>query len=308
MTGCPACGRPVAMARQRCLYCGAELPPDLVAAAVPQEPRRGPDERPTEEPSPQPAPSRELLVIDFGRASPADLERALSLSPYEAALRARRGGLHLHGLFEGKTSARERERLLREGLSVEEIPEAEVRIHPLHALGGDRDGERLRLRTEDGDLTLVGEDLLIVVRGPIARQYQPSEKRRRLGSAALEDGHRLHLHRRPEPRPVEIDPSNFEFGFAVTGSPRLEIESWLRSLGEGVALDDNFRWLPPALGYADPAPRSALSAVGRLAASGRGGTTGKGDPTLLDNAAQFRFYSAWRAAIERRRQVDRRPA
>jgi hypothetical protein len=58
-------------------------------------------------------------------------------------------------------------------------------------------------------------------------------------------------------------------------------------------VDDAFRRLPPALAPAPPAG-------GRLARAGE--TPREGAPKeggVLDNLAQFRFYSAWRGAAER---------
>jgi hypothetical protein len=92
--------------------------------------------------------------------------------------------------------------------------------------------------------------------------------------ASPEEGFRVHFHRYSDPRPVEIDAANFEFGFTVTGSTRLEIDAWVEALAPDVPCDDGFRLLPPG---------------------------GEGESVVLDNAAQFLFYSAWRAALQRRR-------
>jgi len=240
-------------------------------------------------------------VIDLAGAVGSALERGLSLSAYEAAMLARRGGWRLHGVCDEASAPLERARLLDEGLVVETVPEAAVRVRPVMAVGGEREATRLWLRTHDGELTLAGEDLLLVVRGPTAREYQPTDRRRRIGAASPEEGYRVHLHRRFQPRPVEIDPANFEFGFAPSGSARLEVEAWLSALGDDVPQDDAFRQMPPALGVAEPEPRTALSAVGRLGSGGRTVHGKSGEMVVLDNVAQFRFYSGWRAAVARRR-------
>jgi len=240
-------------------------------------------------------------VIDLAAAKGETLARALPLSTYEAEMLARRGGWRLHGVFDELAAQKERDRLVGEGLTVETVPEAEARVRPVLALGGEREGSRLWLRTDEEDLTLAGEDLLLVVRGPIAREYQSTDRRRRIGAASPEEGYRLHLHRRFQPRPVEIDPGNFEFGFAPTGSVRLEIEEWLSALGDDVPQDDAFRQMPPALGVSEPEPRTALSAVSRLGSKAPTVHGQSGELVVLDNVAQFRFYSAWRATIARRR-------
>jgi len=292
----------VALARPRCLYCGAELPADLVTGRdVPRE--EGPDPR-AGGPTGGDVPFRTLVVVELASATAEALGRGLGVSAYEAGLLLRRGEPILHGLFEEGSALGEEKRLRAEGLTVQTLPESEVRVPPLRALGGERDGDRLRLRTEDADVTLERRDLLLVVRGPIARQYQPAYRHRRLGSAGLEEGYRVHLHRRFDPRAVEIDTASFEVGFAATGSVRLEVDAWVDAVAQGVPRDEGFRWLPPAFGVAEPEPRTALAAAARLTRAGRGeGAGAGGESVVLDNVHQFRFYSAWRAALVRRRAI-----
>jgi hypothetical protein len=243
-------------------------------------------------------------VIDLGGAAPDALARALGLAAYEAALLARRGGFHLHAILGDPAATKERRRLEGEGLRIDALPEADARARPVRTSGGEREGDRLRLRTEDGEVCVGREDLLLIVSGPIARQYQTFYRPRRQALAGLEEGYRVHLHRRARLQPLEIDAANFEFGFAVTGSARLELEAWLEAAAKGVPRDDGFRRLPPAFGVAEPEPKGALAAAGRLAGTVRGA---KDERLVLDNAEQFRFYSGWRAAIERRRAAVARP-
>ncbi len=141
------------------------------------------------------------------------------------------------------------------------------------------------------------------MQGSITREYQTSFKRRRVDTARLEEGYRVHVHRRSEPRPVEIDAANFEFGAKAPGSARLEIETPGSTTSRaGAPRDDGFRRLPPALGPAEPEAKGALSAAGSLGlASRRRQDAGDEGPLILDNVEQFRFYSGWRAAVERRR-------
>ncbi len=295
MALCPACRRPVAVARAACLYCGAAL----VAAALP-----APDAAGTASPAPSPAPpapGRELVIVDLAGAATDALADALAVSPYEASLLVRRGGLHLHRACEPDAAHTEATRLAGHGLRVVRVPEDEARVRPRRAVGGERLDDRLALRTEEGLVEVRRGDVLLVVRGAIVREYQPSERRRKVSTARLEEGFRVHLHmasgRGGEvPRPVECDAASFEFGLSVTGSARLELDAWVDSVAAGATRDDGFRRLPPALAPATPEPRSALSAAGSL----RGGREGDA-PVVLDNAEQFRFYSGWRAAVERRR-------
>jgi hypothetical protein len=281
------------------LYCGLPLPPALVTAA----PEGAAPAPPAAAPGPEAAaPQRSLVVLDLVDVPPATLARALGVPPYEAALLARRGGLHLHRVLDPSAAEAEAAQMEAEGLAVVLVPETEARARPVRVAGGERSERALALRTEEGAVTVRDEELLLIVRGPIARQYRPPFKKRRVETATLEDGYRIHLHRRAEPRPVEIDAANFEFGLAVTGSARLELDAWVRSIAPGVPRDDGFRRLPPALGPAQPEPRGPLAVAAALARAARGAANnGDDDVLLLDNVEQFRFYSGWRAAVERRR-------
>jgi hypothetical protein len=296
----------VAVARASCLYCGSELPPDLVPAAAPEKgasssgvPLAPPSAGETGSSLP-----RVLIVVHLESATAQMLASAFGLSTYEADLLARRGGFHLHRILGADVAEDEASRLRTEGLTVEMLPESEVRSQPLRALGGERQEGRLELRTEEGELTLPREEILIIIRGPIARQYQSAYRRRRVEVASLDEGFRVHFHRHTQHRPIEIDAGNFEFGFAVTGSTRLELDAWVDAIGHGVPCDDGFRRLPPAFGIAAPETKGPLAAAASLSRTRRGDEAhGEGDSVVLDNAAQFVFYSAWRAALERRRTV-----
>jgi hypothetical protein len=243
-----------------------------------------------------------LVVLDLADVSPDALARAADLPPYEASLLARRGGHHLHRVLDPTAAASEAERLGRWGVPAVLVPEAEARVLPLRALGGERGDGVLALRTEEGPLAIRRGEVLLVVTAPIAREYRPSFKRRRIDTARLEEGYRVHLHRRAEPRPVEIDAANFEFGFAVTGSARLEIDAWIAEVAGAAPRDEGFRRLPPALGPAGVEPKGALAAASSLGLAARAQPGARDDgPAVLDNVEQFRFYSGWRAAVERRR-------
>jgi len=292
MPQCPSCRRPVAMARPTCLYCGAPLPADAVADTRPA---------PGATPPASPGPRRLLVVVDLAGASEAAVARAFGLSRFEAGQRLRRGGLQLHRAAEEGPAEEEAARLAGDGLAALVVPEDEARTPPLMALGGEPEAGGLRLRTDDGPIRLAGPDLLLVVKGPIARAYQPTLEIRRLQSASLEPGYRIHLHRRADPRPVELDPGNFELGFAVTGSSLLELVGWIDALGPGTRVDDGFRQLPPVLGEAALPGAGPLAAAASLRRPARGGFGTDEAPAILDNLAQFRFYSGWRAAVARRR-------
>jgi hypothetical protein len=304
MANCPSCHRPVAVARATCLYCGGPLPAASGAEGLPAAPR-GP--RPPAEPaidgtSGAGRTERSVLVLDLDGVRPDALARALDLAPYDAGLLARRGGFHLHRVLEPTAAGAEAERLAALGLGVVLVPEAEARVRPLRALGGGRSEGALSLRTEEGPVDLHRGDVLLVVRGPITRAYQTSARRRRVDTAQPDEGYRVHLHRRREPRPAEIDAATFEFGGVSPGSARLELDAWTEEVAGRAPRDEGFRRLPPALGPAEPEPKGVLAAASSLGLASRGRRSRRDEaPVLLDNLEQFRFYSGWRAAVERQR-------
>lgn len=281
------------MVRARCLYCGAVLPAEAVAAAEQSAAltSAGPLTRSS---------TRALVVVDWGADSPASSGPVLDLPPFEAALRRRRGGYRLECVLEAADAEREAARLHSAGLRVFLVPEAATRSLPWVAASGAREEGGLRLRGEGGSRLVAPSDLLLVVRGPIVREYQAKAARRKIATAGLEGGHRFHLHLKTSTIPLELDPGEFDFRESgrLSASSLLELSAWILTLAEGLPVDDGFRWLTPALGPAPPAPGSSLAPSALSRPSGRGP---KDQPTVLDNLGQFRVYSAWRAAVERLR-------
>jgi len=309
MPSCPSCRRPVAVARASCLYCGAPLAAEDVAAAL----SAAQQVLAQADPGPRIAGGRGLLILDLADANPETLAAALGLPRYEAGLLARRGGLQLHRVLGAAAAQAEADELGRRGVTALVVPEEEARVRPVRALAGRRAPDGLWLRTEeDGPLDLATRDLLLVVVGTIVRERQTRFERRKVDSTRPVEGRRVHLFRVAEPRPVEIDPDNFETGFSASGSARLEIEGWIATLDRHVPRDEGFRRLPPALAPAEPDPEgpvAALLAERRAPPRASAGRRASAEePVLLDNVAQFRFYSGWRAAVERRRAPAPRSA
>ena len=289
MASCPACGRAVALARASCFYCGAPLPAAAAAADPPREP-------PVDVPGAE-AVARVLVLVDLARNEASTLAAALGISRYDADLLARRGGLYLVKAAPEAEALAEAETLLGLGAAPLLVPEAEVRARPVPCLAGELRAEGLWLRSPQGALTLRPGASLLIVSGPIARERQATGEPRKIVTARLEEGFRVHVHRREPAPPLEIDALNFEVGFAASGSVRLELEAWLAAALSGVPRDTGFARLPPVLGPAEPEPKGGvLAAAGSLAASSRDGE----GPLLLDNLAQFRFYSGCLAAVARR--------
>jgi hypothetical protein len=289
---CPACGRPVAVARPQCLYCGGALP-----AAVVEEAARQAAASAAAAGSAPLGPPRALLVLDLEGTLPSALAAGLALSSFEAAQRVKRGGWQLHRIVPAEEVDREADRLARAGLRVLALPESEVRAaRPLIAAGGFWTGEALTLRTEVGPLAVGAGDLVLVVRGPIAREYVTPAKARRFRTATLDQGYRFHLHRRDDPRPLELDPAAFDFGLSsLTESSLLLLSSWVEKAAAGVPVDVAFRRETPALAPAAPETGGITAAL-----HGPADARKEDAAQVLDNVEQFRFYSAWRGCAARR--------
>jgi hypothetical protein len=282
------------MARPLCLYCGKPLPAAVIADATRQAEAAAAAMAPA---SPS-GPARSLMVVDYDGLDGAAVAAALGVPAFEIAQRARRGGWQLQRIASADEAAREADRLGRAGLRVLVLPEPEVRAaaRPVLVAGGFWDDQGLTLRTESGPLRAATDGVMLVVRGPIAREHPPRAGLKRLKTATLEPGYRFHLHRKDDTRPLELDPAAFDFGVeSLTESSLLLLQAWVDQLAAGAPVDDRFRREPPALGPAAPETTGIAMALGSAAPAR------KGDEALtLDNLEQFRFYSAWRAAVVRR--------
>jgi hypothetical protein len=247
--------------------------------------------------------ARSLVVLELHAAPPEALAAALGLSPLEAARRTEHGGFHLHRVAAPEEAGAEARRLAATGLVAWLIPEAEMLALTLPRLvrGGGLVAGALVLEAGGETVRVGSADLMLVVRGPIVRQYQPGPDVKRLRTATLEDGYRFHLHLATEGAPLELDPGDFEFAprVAAYGSSRLVIAGWLDELRAGAPLDDDFRRQPPAL-----APETvARGALGMVEALRPSAARGVSERLVLDNVAQFRAYSALRTIVERRRRA-----
>jgi hypothetical protein len=285
MPACPRCARSAAVSSPRCLYCGAPLPLDP---------------SPPQTPAVTPPPPRTLVIVDAQGAPPGALAGALGLSSLEATRRSERGGLYLLRAMAMADAREEAARLGAGGIRTWLVDEVDVReaARPRLVRGGRHAGDALALQVDGTAVEVRPTDLLLVVRGPIHREYQSTPTRRRVHAATLEGGHRVHLHLLAPGPPLELDPGDFEFTDAADAfAPSLlAVSGWVEALQARAPMDDEFRRLPPALGAAAPAG-GALAMVEAL----RPARTSDG-PLVLDNLAQFRFYSAWRGLVERQRR------
>jgi hypothetical protein len=246
---------------------------------------------------------RALVIIRL--SVPADLiAQALGLSSsFEAELYARRGGWHLHRIASPPEAEEEAARLRASGMEAHAIPEDETRpsMQPRMAEGGLFAGA-LVLRTDAGPARVRPSDAALVVEGAIQRERQPTPLSRKASWSSLEAGYRFHVHTKDDPRPIELDPGSFSFDepLLLAASSHLELRNWVHDVANRTVVDDGFRFIPPALGLAAPPAKKDLT----LALAGASREASKAPP-ILDNLAQFRFYSGWRAAIERRSKMER---
>jgi hypothetical protein len=291
MTSCPSCDRPVAVRRTTCLYCGAEIGEDAASATRTNEPEQ----------TQPPGPARALLVADLTGVGASALAEATGWVALEADQRVRRGGWNLLHVEESSAALARAERYARFGLAPLVLDEAQVRraARPWRAAVVGWKTDVLELRSNHETLRISRADLLLVVRGAIHREYQArATTRHSFRTATLEQGVHFHLHRHGEATPIELAPGELEFdGVVGTGSSLLRIGSWMQRLAEDCEVDENFRFLPPALGpFVPEAQENALAAVTSLHSAREKISE---QAVILDNLAQFRFYSAWRGIAER---------
>jgi hypothetical protein len=282
----------VALARPTCLYCGAPLP----AGSGPPE-VNGTKERPAGDEG------RSLVVVDLEDADPTAVAEALGLTLFEATQRCRRRGPALWRALPPVGAEGEVARLIGRGLVAAALSENAVRraCRPRIASGGRLEGTDLVVRTEErATVRLRGSETLLIVKGEISRRYAPDERLRRGRTATLEPGYRIHVHLVHDDVPVELDPGSFDFGRApVEGSSLLTLFDWLAAVAPETPSDDGFRHEVPAFAPSEGEPTGPAAATQAL--KRRGGTAREPEaPSILDNLAQFRFYSGWRGAAERR--------
>jgi len=235
-------------------------------------------------------------VLDLEGVDPPRLADAFELPAAETAQWVRRGGFRLTTATASPSEAtREAERLASLGLRAIALDGARVgeARAPFEARGTRFGGGLLHVRHAAGSFEIGAADVVLLVKGPIRREYQTSTERRRFRLATLEQGYLFHLHLAREVRPVELDPHAIEFDAdEEPGSSLLRVSGWIRQLSQDRPVEDGFRFLPPALGLEEPSsgPLKLAAALG-----------GSSDAAalVLDNVGQFRFFSAWRGLVER---------
>ena len=228
------------------------------------------------------------------------LARALGVSAFEASQRRRRGGPDLHRILPAAAAAEEAARLRRRGARRAgdrggRGPARGARCWPRAAPRSKAPSPWTGTAARS---VLAAADLLVIVRGVITREYQTTlEARHQRRLATLDPGYRVHLHRRDDARPVELDPAAFDFGPGGGAQRRAAPDREL----DRPALSRRApgRLVPGG----DSGPRSRPAAPGRRRHRRPGPAAAARPGWCSTTSRQFRFHSAWRAAARRRARL-----
>ncbi|MEO8500104.1 MAG: hypothetical protein ABI565_04260 [Vicinamibacteria bacterium] len=313
---CPACSRPIAMARANCVYCGAALSSEAIAGAAQASQKvlqsknllnleAAATARVREQAS------RRYLIIDTASAPVERLAEACSVSAWEArqwqaASRYRllkistepangefESGLRERGLVPlvvpDDTIARSRNPVLIESM--------DPNVSPLQcSLREDPEAAPSRRELREQDVMLI---LSASIKRERVKDQAPSRAR---ADTRLEDAWLIHLHVVGEPRPWEIDPLRTSYEGPGLASAFMRTLELVRRLSTLAPHDESFRNIVPALSPgADPLRElQALAPAAKKKAK-------EPKVVVLDNVAQFREYSAWRGAVEAMQRLGARP-
>ena len=135
--------------------------------------------------------------------------------------------------------------------------------------------------------------LMLIVSAPIKRERAKElVVAKRASDIRLDDNWLVHLHFRGEDRPWEIDARRTGFETTTVASAHMNLLELVRRLAQSAPHDETFRSFAPALSPGE----DPLTDLKTLSAGRKEGKEPK--TTVLDNAAQFREYSAWRGALD----------
>ena len=248
------------MARPTCLYCGAR--------AAARRRRQWPGRRPSR---PRARDRRPRVAAGAGPARGGAGAAGRGARPSRSSTRGSArsgGGCQLHRVAAAGRGREEAGRLRRRGLAV---PCSSRRRRPRRAArpaarcaaaaaeaAWSCAPARARCRVTPGAL------FLVVARPDHARVPDEPGRSSACARPRWRAGHRIHLHRPDDPRPLELDPLAFDFGARRAAvalvAAHAPAAGWSRRR-RGTPVDDGFRRLTPAL---------APAAARRRRAAGRG--------------------------------------
>ena len=307
---CPACARPVALARPTCVYCGAPLPKETLeeASSAAQRVLKSKTLRDLENAAKgaEPVrPARRYVVIDTTSATAEALALGCSLSEWETRQWQAASRYRLLRISDEPPDGPLESQLRERGVAPLVIPEDVVARarRPLTVETLDLSATPL-LRAhlvEEPDAAVVQRDLkehdiVLMVSAIIKREKvrEPATSRLRT-DRRLDDGYLVHLHLKGEQRPWEIDPGRTGYQGPGPTSAYMRTLELVRRLAVTISHDEGFKNIVPALSPGVD-PLTDLSGMRESRPKGKEPKT-----VILDNVAQFREYSAWRAAVERAR-------
>ena len=304
---CPACARPIAMARANCVYCGAVLSVEALEEAA-QAAQRILHTRSLAnleaiaQTSGRAQPPRRYVVIDTRAAAETVIADACGVSAWEARQWQAASRYRLVRVSSEPADGPLESGLRDKGLRVLIVPDDTVTksrnpipvesIDPVSlpaqcTVREDPEAPPARRPLREGDLALI-------VSASIKRERVKEQTSRRVpADTRLEDVWLVHVHLKGESRPWEIDPFRTAYEGAGLASAHMRTLELVRRLEAVAPHDDSFKNVVPALSQgADPSSglESFASAPARKSKEPK--------VVVLDNLAQFREYSAWRGAIE----------
>lgn len=303
---CPACARPIAIARAECLYCGARLPADTVQEATLAAERvlQGKGLASLEAAAKglgQDQPARRYVVVDTAAAPTEVLAEACSVSVWEARQWQAASRYRLLRVSNEPSEDPLESGLKARGLKPLIVPEEKVLrarnpilLESIDALASPMqcssrdDPESPPKRRELKEL-----DLSLIVSAPIKREKVKGQDTRAPTERRLDDAFLVHLHFRAEDRPLEIDPLRTAYEGTGLASAYLRTLELVRRLSAVVPHDESFRNVVPALSPGLDPSKDLEALASRPPRKAK-----EPKVVVLDNAAQFREYSAWRGAIE----------
>ena len=312
---CPVCGRPVALARPACMYCGAPLPEDVRGEAE-QAAKRVKQARNLAGLEAAAAGlaqgRRRYFVVDLSGDIPAEtIARACNVSAWEAHQWQAASRYRLVRITDEPSPGPTETALKESGLAFFTISEEAVarsrRPVPVEAIRSDaaihatfhEDDERPSVRRVFG-----AQEISLIVSGPIRREKQREQVRKRdLREIRLEDGWLVHIHLKTQERPLEIDPLRTAFEGPGLASAHMRTIELVRSFSATVPCDEGFKNAVPAMAPAAD-PESDPLALKREPK----GSRREPKIVVLDNSGQFKEYSAWRGQVEAMKRLQSRRA
>jgi hypothetical protein len=299
------------MARATCLYCGAPISEETLAAAamaarrVQQTPILAQLQTAAKGLGRETG-SRRYVVIDTSAVTAEAVAAACSVSIWEARQWRAAAGFRLVKVSAEPMDGPLERGLRDQGVSFFVIPEDRVarsRIPvPLESIDFSRIPAHCSLRpdpdTEPVRRDLPESDLALIVSASIKRErVKEQTSPKKSADARLEDAWVVHLHLKGEARPWEVDPRRTSYAGVGLASAHMNTQELVRRLSATVSHDETFKNMVPALS-------PGVDPVGDLVALKTATRTAAKQPmrVVLDNLAQFREYSAWRGAIEEARR------